>query len=114
MGLGRTAAWKGLSPSTPSAHLHILRLQEGTMTEAHDPFAQFKAGQKEAWSLFLPLEQFTMIPAGKLVAFAKVAPGQAVLDVACGTGVVSISAARAGARVCALDLSPTLLERARD
>src|SRR5580693_8965043 len=65
------------------------------MTDAHDPFTQFKATQREGWNLFLPLEQ-------------------AVLDVACGTGVVAITAARAGARVRALDLSPTLLERARE
>jgi SAM-dependent methyltransferase len=84
------------------------------MTDVHDPFAQFKAVQREAWNLFLPLEQATMIPAGKLVAFAKIAPGQTVLDVACGTGVVAISAARAGAKVRALDLAPTLLDRARD
>src|ERR1700722_20393907 len=88
--------------------------EEGVMTDVQDPFAQFKAMQREGWNLFLPLEQFTMIPAGKLVAFAKITPGQAVLDVACGTGVVAISAARAGARVRALDLSPTLLERARE
>jgi SAM-dependent methyltransferase len=55
-----------------------------------------------------------MIPAGKLVAFARIAPGQAVLDVACGTGVVAITAARAGGKVRALGLAPTLLERARD
>lgn len=79
-----------------------------------DPFAQFKAVQREGWSLFLPLEQLTMIPAGKLVAFARVAPGQAVLDVACGTGVVAVSAARAGAKVRALDLSPTLIERGKE
>jgi SAM-dependent methyltransferase len=79
-----------------------------------DPFAQFKAVQREGWNLFLPLEQFTMIPAGKLVAFAKIAPGSTVLDVACGTGVVAITAARAGGKVRALDLSPALLERARD
>lgn len=84
------------------------------MTDVQDPFAQFKAVQREAWNLFLPLEQFTMIPAGKLVAFAKIAPGQTVLDVACGTGVVAISAARMGAKVRALDLAPTLLERARE
>jgi SAM-dependent methyltransferase len=84
------------------------------MTDARDPFAQFKAIQREGWNLFLPLEQFTMIPAGKLVAFAKIAPGQSVLDVACGTGVVAITAARAGAMVRALDLSPTLLERGRE
>src|SRR5262249_22983460 len=40
--------------------------------------------------------------------------GQRVLDVACGTGVVAITAARAGARVSALDLTPQLLERARE
>lgn len=84
------------------------------MTDVHDPFAQFKAGQREGWSLFLPIEQLTMIPAWKLVGFARIAPGEAVLDVACGTGVVAITAARAGAKVRALDLSPTLLERARE
>jgi SAM-dependent methyltransferase len=35
------------------------------------------------------------------------------LDVGCGTGVVAITAARAGAKVKGLDLTPTLLERAR-
>jgi SAM-dependent methyltransferase len=84
------------------------------MADVDDPFTQFKAMQREGWNLFLPLEHFTMIPAGKLVAFARVAPGQAVLDLACGTGVVAITAARAGAKVRALDLSPALLERAGD
>jgi SAM-dependent methyltransferase len=37
-----------------------------------------------------------------------------VLDVACGTGVVSVTAARLGARVTGLDLTPELLERARE
>jgi SAM-dependent methyltransferase len=36
-----------------------------------------------------------------------------VLDVGCGTGVVAITAARAGAHATALDLTPELLERAR-
>ena len=40
-------------------------------------------------------------------------PGQRVLDVACGTGVVAVTAARRGAKVSGLDLSPVLLERAR-
>jgi SAM-dependent methyltransferase len=84
-----------------------------TTTES-DPFAQFKAAQREAWNLFLPLEVFTTIPAAKLVRFVGVKPGQAVLDVACGTGVVAVTAARRGARVRALDLSPALLERGRE
>ena len=37
-----------------------------------------------------------------------------VLDVACGTGVVAVTAARLGARVTGLDLTPELLERARE
>jgi SAM-dependent methyltransferase len=78
-----------------------------------DPFAHFKAAQREAWASFLPVEVITTIPAAKLVKFAQVSPGQRVLDVACGTGVVAVTAARRGAIVSGLDLSPVLLERAR-
>ena len=39
--------------------------------------------------------------------------GDTVVDVACGTGVVAITAARLGAKVTGLDLTPELLERAR-
>jgi SAM-dependent methyltransferase len=48
------------------------------------------------------------------VKFARVKLGQQVLDVACGTGVVAITAARVGADVTALDLTPELLQRARE
>jgi SAM-dependent methyltransferase len=78
-----------------------------------DPFAKFKAIQREAWAAFAPVEINTIIPAAKLVKFAQVAAGQKVLDVACGTGVVAVTAARRGANVSGLDLSPALLERAR-
>lgn len=78
-----------------------------------DPFINFKAGQREGWALFAPLETFTTPPAGVLVEFAKIARGEQVLDVACGTGVVAITAARRGAGVKALDLSPVLLDHAR-
>lgn len=78
-----------------------------------DPFAKFKDAQREAWASFLPVEVITTIPAAKLVKFAQVAPGQRVLDIACGTGVVAVTAARRGAKVSGLDLSPVLLERAR-
>jgi len=81
---------------------------------AQDPFAGFKAVQKEAWSLFTPMEVFTTPAAAKLVGFAGVAGGQRLLDVGCGTGVVAITAARRGAKVRGLDLSPVLIERARE
>lgn len=80
---------------------------------AADPFAQFKAMQRESWALFSPLATFTTPASASLVDFAEVRAGEAVLDVACGTGVVAITAARRGARVRGLDLSPVLLDDAR-
>ncbi|MEQ1439108.1 class I SAM-dependent methyltransferase [Fontimonas sp. SYSU GA230001] len=79
---------------------------------ANDPFAQFKAMQREGWALFSPLATFTTPPAAALVEFAGVSAGQNVLDVACGTGVVAVTAARRGATVSGLDLSPVLLDDA--
>jgi SAM-dependent methyltransferase len=79
-----------------------------------DPFAPFKEAQKQGWAHFAPLETFTTPTAARLVNHARVVAGQRVLDVACGTGVVAITAARAGARVTALDFTPQLLERARE
>jgi len=79
-----------------------------------DPFAQFKNTQREGWAHFAPLETFTTAPAAQLVKFAGVQSGQKVLDVACGTGVVAVTAARRGAKVTALDLTPELLARARE
>jgi len=78
-----------------------------------DDFAQFKAMQKQGWANFAPLEVATMMPAARLAKFAGVRTGKKVLDAACGTGVVAISAARLGADVTGLDLTPELLERAR-
>ena len=78
-----------------------------------DPFAQLKSIQREGWALFAPLETHTTIPAAHLVKHAGVRAGQRVLDVACGTGVVALTAARTGAQVCALDLSPVLIEHGK-
>lgn len=80
---------------------------------SNDPFAQVKAVQREGWALFAPLEAVTTIPAAQLVKHARVKAGQRVLDAGCGTGVVAVTAARLGAKVSALDLSPVLLEHAR-
>ena len=82
------------------------------MTE--DNFAELKARQREMWSSFAPTAILTTPSAAHLVEFAGVQPGERVLDVGCGTGVVAITAARAGANVSALDLTPALLEHARE
>jgi len=79
-----------------------------------DSFDSFKAAQKQSWAYFAPYEAHTTPCAAMLVKRAGVKPGQHVLDVACGTGVVSVTAARLGAHVTGLDLTPELLERARE
>src|SRR6059058_3734348 len=79
-----------------------------------DAIAKFKEAQKQGWAHFAPLESVTTPTAARLAKFAGVQSGQRVLDVACGTGVVAITAARIGANVTGLDLTPELLERARE
>jgi SAM-dependent methyltransferase len=79
-----------------------------------DALAQFKEAQKQGWAHFAPLEVVTTREAARLVKHARVRAGHRVLDVACGTGVVAVTAARLGARVTGLDLTPELLTRARE
>jgi len=79
-----------------------------------DNIAQFKEMQKQSWVHFVPFEAITTPEAARLVDHARLAQCMRVLDVACGTGVVAITAARLGATVTAIDLTPHLLERARE
>jgi SAM-dependent methyltransferase len=79
-----------------------------------DVFESFKAAQRAGWAHFAPLQAITTGPAARLVRYAGIRAGQSVLDVACGTGVVAITAARRGAQVTGLDLTPELLEVARE
>jgi SAM-dependent methyltransferase len=80
---------------------------------SQDPFAELKQRQREMWASFAPTAMFTTPVAGRLVRFAGIRAGEAVLDVGTGTGVVAITVARAGAQVKALDLTPELLVEAR-
>ncbi|MDB5828634.1 MAG: class SAM-dependent methyltransferase [Variovorax sp.] len=80
----------------------------------HDPFAELKKRQREMWASFGPTATITTPTAAHLVKFAAIAPGEAVLDVATGTGNAAITAARAGARVKALDLTPELIAQAHE
>ena len=79
-----------------------------------DQFEAFKNVQKQGWAFLAPLEMSTTPSAAKLVKFARVAAGQLVLDVCCGTGVVAVTAARKGAEVTGLDFTPELLARAHE
>lgn len=49
-----------------------------------------------------------------VLAMLEPTPGQRILDVACGQGIVSRAIAGAGARVVGVDASPRLIERARE
>ena len=78
-----------------------------------DVLDKFKAAQRAGWAFFAPLQMYTTVPAARLAHHAGIGGGMRVLDVACGTGVVAVTAARMGARVTGLDLTPELLEVAR-
>jgi ubiquinone/menaquinone biosynthesis C-methylase UbiE len=79
-----------------------------------DSFAEFKSRQRVMWSSFAPTATLTTPVAAHVVEFAGVVHGEKVLDVGCGTGVVAITAARRGATVSGIDLTPELLEHARE
>lgn len=79
-----------------------------------DPFAELKHRQRAMWASFGPTAAYTTPVAGHLVRFAGVQAGETVLDVGTGTGVVALTAARAGAKVTGLDLTPELLAQAHD
>jgi SAM-dependent methyltransferase len=75
-----------------------------------------KQGQKMMWTAGdYPELARTIASVGELVAkHAQIEPGNELLDVATGSGNVAIPAALAGARVTGLDLTPKLLEVARE
>lgn len=79
-----------------------------------DAIAEFKQAQRAGWTKFAPVEIITTPAAARLVRYAQVKPGVRLLDAGCGTGVVAITAARLGVHVSGLDLTPELLERARE
>jgi SAM-dependent methyltransferase len=75
-----------------------------------------KQGQKMMWTAGdYPDLARTIASVGELVAErAKAGVGESLLDVATGSGNVAIPAAQAGANVTGLDLTPKLLEVARE
>jgi SAM-dependent methyltransferase len=75
----------------------------------------FKQGQKAMWTAgdYPDIARRIVTVGEYLAARAGAAPGIEMLDVATGSGNVSIPAARLGARVTGLDLTPKLLEAQR-
>ena len=76
---------------------------------------EFKVRQRAVWDAgdYATLSEHIADVGELVVARAGIEQGMSVLDVACGTGNAAIPAARAGARVTALDLVPKLLQQGR-
>jgi SAM-dependent methyltransferase len=75
----------------------------------------FKSGQRHMWSIgdYPDIATNLLGAADALVEQVGVQPGERLLDVATGSGNVALAAARLGAEVTGLDLTPELLEAAR-
>jgi SAM-dependent methyltransferase len=74
--------------------------------------SEIKQRHKAMWALgdYPTIAQQIASAGEKAVEAAGVSSGQTVLDVACGAGNATIPAAKAGAEVTGLDLTPELLE----
>ena len=79
-----------------------------------DKILELKEKAKIGWASFIPFEALTSTAAPKLVRFAGIKSGMKLLDVACGTGVVALTAAREGAEVEGVDITPELVSRAKE
>lgn len=81
---------------------------------AQDPYVAYLHRFFAKWS---PVYDLFAAPIGfayrAAVRAAGAAPGRTLLDVCTGTGEIARRAARAGADVVAIDLTPGMLERAR-
>lgn len=82
---------------------------------ASPDFAQLKANMKSVWMAgdFGQIANYAVHAGVDFIARTPIKHGDRVLDVACGTGNVSLPAARAGAEVTGVDIATNLLEQAR-
>lgn len=85
------------------------------MAGAQVDFDQLKQRMRATWMSgdFGRIAQYSTKAAEEFVDRLGVAPGMRVLDVACGTGNLTIPAARKGAQATGVDIATNLLEQAR-
>lgn len=85
------------------------------MSTVDNEMETLKARLKATWSAgdFGQVAKSIEAAAEEFIARLALRPGVKLLDVACGSGNLSIPAARAGAVVTGLDIVPDLLEQAR-
>jgi len=86
-----------------------------THIDRAEVMTELRAKQQQVWSSgdYNRIAALTVAVNETLVASAEVAPGEAVLDVATGTGHAALAAGRVGARVTGIDYVPGLLDIAR-
>jgi ubiquinone/menaquinone biosynthesis C-methylase UbiE len=79
------------------------------------PLDDFKLKQRAVWDAgdYSTLSRHIADVGERVVMRAGITPAMKVLDVACGAGNAALPAARMGARVTGLDLTPRLLDLAR-
>ena len=77
-------------------------------------YNSIKEKARQMWSTFVAFETVTGLAAPELVKFSGLQKGDRVLDVGCGTGVVAITAAQQGAKAFGSDLTPELIDRAKE
>ena len=85
------------------------------MSQTNTELEALKSRLKATW-MAGDFDKIAQIIEPGAVAFIErlaLAPGTRVLDVACGSGNLSLPAARAGAIVTGLDIAPNLIETAR-
>jgi 2-polyprenyl-3-methyl-5-hydroxy-6-metoxy-1,4-benzoquinol methylase len=93
----------------------FIRRETMTAVITSDPeMTSLKARLKATWMSgdFDKIAQIISEGAEEFIARLELRPGSRLLDVACGTGNLSIPAARAGAVVTGLDIAPNLLTTA--
>lgn len=112
--VGHTLVPNAVEGSAFAINLHV-RLYNRFMPEnIHLPSLQEKLAESRLWSEVA--EAFSKEIAHHLALYgedalrmAKVGSGLRVADIACGTGTLSLAAARLGATVKALDFSPEMI-----
>lgn len=74
-----------------------------------------KAGQRALWAMgdFPEISKYIEPASLVIIEETGIGPGDRVLDVACGTGNLAVPAAKAGASVVGIDITPELLEVAK-
>ncbi|MBS1788046.1 MAG: methyltransferase domain-containing protein [Acidobacteria bacterium] len=84
-------------------------------TTSTSELASLKAKLKTTWMAgdFDKIAQVIAAGGEDFIARLQINPGTRVLDVACGTGNLSVPAAKAGAIVTGVDIAPNLLATAR-